>query len=134
MRGTLWSRKAMNKPENFEVMRDYAVFRPTGEISLERAMQLTAAAVAHAREQKIKKLMVDMTGLSGVRPPNISERYFYIREWAGAAQGQVSIAMVAEPTWIDYERIGATFAKNAGLCGMSFLSEEEALAWLQNVK
>ena len=61
----------MNKPEHFEIMEDHAVFRPSGQVSLEQAVQLITSALVYAREQHIKKLLVVTTGLTGFEPPNL---------------------------------------------------------------
>ena len=124
----------MNKPEHFEVVEDYAVFRPFGQVSLEEAMQLITSALVYAREQQIKKLLVVTTGLYGFKLPSFSERYFYTREGVHAAQGQVCVASVFRPELIDHEKIGVIIAETAGLQNNAFTSEEEALAWLKSVK
>lgn len=124
----------MNKPEHFEIMEGYAVFRPTGEVSLEQAVQLVTSAIVFAREQQIQKLLVVIAGLSGFGAPCLADRYFYANEWARAAQGQVCVAMVTKTEWRDPQKIEADVAENAGLYGRGFLLEEEALDWLKNVK
>ena len=130
--GVLAADKTMNTPNHFEIMEGCAVFRPTGESSLEQAMKLIASAVADARERQIKKLMVVIiTGLSGFGSPSVADRYFIIRDLARAAEGKVCVAMVLRPGWVDPEHIGATFAANAGMCGRSFVSEDDAHTWLK---
>ncbi len=124
----------MNKPEHFETLEDHAVFRPTGKVSLERAVQLITPALVYARELHIEKLLMVITGLTGFELPSLGMRYFLIRDWADATQGNVCVAMVARPEMIDFEEIGVVVAKNAGFCCNIFALEEEALAWLQNVK
>ncbi len=115
-------------------MEGYAVFRPTGEVSLAQAVQLVTSALVAAREQQIKKLLVVGTGLTGFEPPSISNRYFLMQEWARAAQGSVCVAMVIKPELIDAQKFGVTVGENAGLRNNVFASEQEALAWLQNLK
>lgn len=115
------------------MIKGCAVFRPTKATTLEHLMQLVTSAIVAAREQQFRKLMVVITGLSNLKLPSLTDRYIIIRKWADAAQGQVSLAFVARPEWIDREHIGATIAENAGLRGRSFALEEEAIAWLQNV-
>ena len=124
----------MNKPEHFEVLEDHAVFRPTGEVSLEQAVQLITSAIAYACEEHIKKLLVNTTGLSGFGPPYLADRYFHARDWANAAQGSVCVAVVARPEMFDFEKIGGVIAENAGLRVIGFESEDEALAWLRRVE
>ncbi len=124
----------MNKPEHFEITGDYAAFRPSGEVSLEQAAQLVTSALAYAREQQIKKLLVDITELSGFGPPSLANRYFYTRELADAAQGLVCVAFVTRPEMIDFQKIGGIVAENVGLRIKGFESEEEALPGLKRVK
>src|SRR5580698_3610177 len=120
----------MNKPEHFEMLEDHAAFRPSGEVSLREAVQLITSAIAFAREQQIKKLLVNVTGLYGFDPPNLGDRYFFTREWARAAQGEVCVAMAARQEVIDFEKIGVVVGENTGFRINTFASEEEALAWL----
>jgi hypothetical protein len=124
----------MDKPEHFEIMKGHAVFRPTGQVSLEQAVQLVTSTLDFACENHIQKLLVVTTGLNPIEPPNLATRYFFIRDWAHAAQGKVCVAMVARPEIIDFQKIGTIVAENAGFRCNVFALEEEALAWLQNVK
>ena len=124
----------MNKPEHFEMMESHAVFRPTGEVSLQQAAQLITSAIAFARQQQIRKLLVVITGLTGFEPPNLAARYFFFREWARVAEGQVNVAFVAGPEMIDPEKIGILIGENAGLHSDAFTSEKEALAWLLSIE
>ncbi len=124
----------MNKPEHLEIMEDNAVFRPTGQVSLEEAVHLVTETVEFVREHHILKLLVVGTGLAPVEPPSLVARYFFVRDWAHAAQGKVCIALVARPEMIDFEKIGVIVAENAGFRCNVFESEDEALAWLQRVK
>src|SRR5580692_5369787 len=100
----------MNQPEHFEIKKDYAVFRPSGQVSLEQAVQLVTSAISFAREHDIQKLLVVITGLSGFESPNLADRYFFAQEWARAAKGQVCVAMVAKPEMIDHQKFGVTVA------------------------
>lgn len=124
----------MNKPEHFECMEGYAVFRPTGDVSLQEAAQLITSAIAFAREQHITKLLVNIIDLTGFEPPNLAAKYFFFREWARVAQGQVWVAFAARSEMIDREKMGILVGENAGLHSDAFTSEKEALAWLQGVK
>lgn len=126
--------EAMNKPRHFEIKEDYALYRPAGEFTLEEAVQLVTSVITFAREHHIKKLLVDLTGLAPIEPPNLASRYFFVRDWAHAAQGKVRIALTARPEVIDFEKIGTIIAENAGLRCNVYESEEEALAWLQSTK
>lgn len=124
----------MNKPKHFEVMEEYAAYRLIGEVTQEQADLLIASAITFARDQHIKRLMVSITGLTGFEPPSLAARYFYIREWARVAQGEVCVAMVTSAELSNQEEIEGVIAENAGFCGKGFISEEAALAWLRRVK
>ncbi len=129
-----FSQEVMNKPAHFETMEDYAAYRPIGEVTQEQAGQLIASAITFAREQHIKRLLVNITGLTGLESPNLAERYFYIREWARIAQGEVCVAMVTNVEMTDPDEIEGIIAENIGFRGKGFVSEEDALAWLQSVQ
>ncbi len=122
----------MNKPDHFEIMEGYAVFRPIAQISIEQGVQMVMSAIAFARDHEIRKLMLVTTGFTGFQPPDLATRYFFFREGARVAQGKVSLALVARPELIDPEKIGVLVAKNAGLRLDIFASEEEAIAWFQS--
>ena len=119
---------------DFDILEDHAVFRPTGGVSLTEAAQLITSTISFAREQKVRKLLLVITGLTGFPPPNLANRYFFFHEWARAAQGQVAVAFVARPEMIDPEKIGISIGENAGLTCEAFTTEEPALAWLRNLK
>lgn len=131
--GLQYARDSMSELEHFEMVGDHAVFRPTGEVSLLQAIQMVTAAIAFAREQHVRKLMVVTSGLTGFEPPSLAARYFFIHEWARAAGGSVRVAVVAKPEMIDPQKFGVTVAATSGLIGDVFASEDEAIAWLQIV-
>lgn len=121
----------MDKPDHFHMEAGHAVFRPRGVMSLEEAVQLVTTAIAFSRQQSVRRLLVDTTGLAGFRPPDLAARYFFIHEWARAAGGGVCVALVARPEMIDPQRFGVTVAANAGFVSDIFPSEQAALGWLQ---
>jgi len=124
----------MGEPEHFEILEDRAVFRPTGKVSIERAVALVTAAIAFARARRIGKLLVDTSELTGFEPPSIANLYFFVREWARAAAGAVRVVFVARPELIDHEKFGRTVAANIGFVTDVFTTEQEALLWLQGIK
>ena len=109
---------------------NHAEYRPMGELSLDRAIQLITSGIAFARERRVKNLMVVTLGLTGFQPPNVIQRYYFINEWAKAA-GSVRVAIVTYPEMIDPEKFGVTVAANIGFVSDVFISEEEALTWLR---
>jgi hypothetical protein len=121
----------MEAPEHFAIVADGAVYRPTGEVSLEEAVGMITSAITFTRQARIGKLLVDVTGLTGFPSPTLAARYFFIQEWARASGGFVRIAMVARPEMIDPQKFGVTVAANSGLVSDVFDSMEDAVAWLQ---
>ena len=123
----------MNELQGFEIVGDHAEYRPIGELSLARAIQLITSGIAFARERQVKNLMVVTLGLTGFQPPNVIERYHFINEWAKAS-GSVRVAVVTYPEMIDPQKFGVTVAANIGFVSDVFTSEEEALTWLRILK
>ena len=120
----------MDQPDNFSISDDHAVFRPSGQVSLDQAVQLITSAITFAQEQRIRKLLVITTGLTGFVPPDTTDRSRFAKEWAYAARGAVRIAVVARPEMIDPQKFGVTVAANHGLTADVFASETEAVSWL----
>ena len=120
----------MNAPMGLTIAEDYARFYPKGEVSLRGAVEMVKGSIAFCREQGVPRLLADVTRLTGYAPPTLSERYWFVQEWAEAAKGAVSLAMVARPEYIDPEHFGVTVALNAGLRANVFASDSEALASL----
>jgi hypothetical protein len=134
----LWRRTGkvinMGELEHFVIRDGYAVFRPTGQISIEGAVDLVTRAIAFARERKIQKLLINISNLTGFESPSVARRYFFVHDWARAAAGVVCVALVTGPEMVDRKKFGVTVAANFGLAGDVFTTEEEALIWLHRVK
>lgn len=124
----------MSKLVQFEMLEEYAIFRLTGRVSLERAVELVTAAIAFARSVCIRKLLVDVSNLTGFEPPGVTMRYLFIHDWARAAVGSVCVALVARSEMIDTQKFGTTVAANRGFTADAFTTEEDALIWLERVK
>ena len=122
----------MSELQHFKIVGDHAEYRPAGKVPLSEAVALVTSAIAFAREQGVRKLLVVTSQLTGFEPPSIATRYFFVKDWAFAAHGAVTIAMVARPEMIDPGKFGVTVAANMGVSANVFASEEPALAWLQN--
>ena len=119
----------VDQAEKFEIAGEYASFSPEGRMSLEEAVGLVSHAIARCYDQKIARLLIDATRLTGFPPPTIFERYEFVHEWAREARG-VAVAMIARPEHIDPEKFGVTVAHNAGLRCDVFTGGSEALAFL----
>src|SRR5262249_22261259 len=95
----------MDELRNFEIQKGYAVFRPTGQVSVAQAVHLVTDGIAFARTLDVRKLLVDTTNLTGFEPPGVVLRYFLINECARAAGGSVCVALVTRPEMVDSENV-----------------------------
>jgi hypothetical protein len=120
----------MNMPEHFHATEDYLSYRPVANVSLSQAIDLISAAIAFCREQKVPRLLVDTTKLTGVGTPTVVDRFEYVERWARDARGSVKVVVVARPEIIDPERFGVVVARNRGFWAHVFTAESEALDWL----
>lgn len=120
----------MKKLEHFELKKGYALFRPVGEFSFDEMAHLMSRVVLLCRKQKIGKLLIVSTRVSGFHSPEISGRYNFAERMALDAASLVKIAHVANPEWVRSGKFGVTVAKNRGLDAKNFNSEAEALKWL----
>lgn len=88
------------------------------------------AAIALARRNQIRELVVDTTALIGFPTPEIWQRYWAVAAWADESQATVCLVIVARLEMIDPKKFGVTVAANRGLEGNIFTTEQEAYAWL----
>ena len=124
----------MSKLKDFEILKEYAVFRPTGQVFLDRAVEIVTDAIAYARSLNIRKLLIDITNLTGFESPDVTTRYYIIHEWGRAAEKRLRVAIVAKPEIIDPHKFGTTVASNIGFKADIFTTEEDALNWLESFK
>jgi hypothetical protein len=124
------SKKMTEKPQLMNVLEEYSHYSPVGTVSLEEGALLVTKAIRFCRDNKIPRLLVDITQLTGFHSPMLHERYWIVRGWAHEAKGRISIAMVARAEMIDPQRFGVVVAQNAGLNAFISDSEKESLAWL----
>ncbi len=87
----------MKKLEHFEQKKEHAVFCPVGQASFDEMADLISRAVLRCRQKKIEKLLIDSTGVSGLQPPGMAERYNFVERIASNAKSSVKIAHVASP-------------------------------------
>ena len=120
----------VRKLEHFNQKKEHAEFCPKGQGTFEDVAELMRLAVLRCRKQKIKKLLINSTGLSGLRPPRFLERYQFANSIASDASGKVKIAHVASRAWVRSGKFSILVAKNRGLDAENFLSEPDAMKWL----
>ncbi|MCB1616016.1 MAG: hypothetical protein KDI30_08385 [Pseudomonadales bacterium] len=123
----------MSEFQGVVIVDDCAVLRTAGLASLEQASQKIIEAIDFARQNQLRKLMIDTLGFQAGNLPSKADRFFQIREWAYAARGEVSIALIVEEHLIDPERFGAGIAAISALKAKVFLSEVDAMQWLADV-
>jgi hypothetical protein len=117
-------------PKHFQVYEGYACYAPAGVVSLDMASNLIASAILFAREQKIRRLLVDATQLTGFHSPSVAERYWIARKWAKESKNMVEAAFALQRYLIDPERFGVQVAINLGMRADVFESSSDALSWL----
>lgn len=122
-----------NQPEHFALLPDRADYRPVAHVTLAQSISMVTRAITCARAHKKSKMLVVTNGFTGFPPPTVADRYFFAREWATAANGELRIAFVARPEMIDEQKFGMLVAANSGLVADVFTAEPDALAWLQSV-
>ena len=117
-------------PEHFETMESYSCYRLSGHGPLEEAASKVIEAITFSRAQGIRNLLIDTTRWSGHPNPDTLERFDWAEAFAKAALTKVKVAMVVRPEFMDPEKFEVTVARNRGLLGNIFESEQDALAWL----
>jgi hypothetical protein len=120
----------MKAPEGFEVLEGYCRFRLSGHGPLEDAASRVIPAIEFARKQHVRRLLVDTTGWTGHKSPGTLQRYEVASIFAKAAGPTLMLAMVVRPEMMDPDKFEVMVAKNRGLTGNVFDSEQDALAWL----
>jgi hypothetical protein len=120
----------MDAPPYFEQAEGHAVLRPRGTLILVEVVDLITHAIAFARETGVRRLMVVLTEVTGLKTPGLAARYEFIREWARVSGGLVRVVIVVRAELIDAGNFGVTVAANAGMTGNVLADEKTALEWL----
>lgn len=120
----------MKTPEHFEAVGKRGFYRPVAVTTFERAVDMVAEAIVHARALGLVDMLVNTTGLTGFSPPTTFGRYALAVKWAESTAGVLRVAMVARPEIIDPQKIGVLMAQNRGANVDAFTTEVAALAWL----
>ncbi|HMP84479.1 MAG TPA: hypothetical protein PKA41_17425 [Verrucomicrobiota bacterium] len=122
---------ASNIEQEYEVIENCAVARFKGEATLWQAVELVETAMARAMTEKTRKLLVNISAITGFPSPHLADRYFIVRRWAQFAKGELVMALVIQEHMMDPERFGIVVARNAGMLAEVFHLENEALTWLK---
>ena len=120
----------MKNLEGFVVEEGRGYFRPAGRITFDGGVTMVRAAIAAARRNQARELLVDTTALTGFRSPTTFQRFLAAVAWSDEAKGSVRLAMVAKQEMIHPRKFGVTVAASRGLVSNVFTTEEEARAWL----
>jgi hypothetical protein len=120
----------MNVADHFHIDEGYDSFRPVGTVSLEEGVAACVEAIRVAGGQGITRLLINLTGLTGLGPISTLDRFWLAKQWASAAKPGFKLAVVANSDVIDQQHIGAVAARNRGLRAHVFANEGEALVWL----
>jgi len=124
----------MVAPE-LEITPECAVYRPVAQVPPEEVVRLIGEAIRSARERGLPRLLVVTTGFAPVlSQPSAAFRYQVASAWAEAAARRVAVAMVVRPELIDPTKFFTTSAGFAGMTYETFLTEDEARAWLAGVR
>ena len=121
----------MNRPEFFEQVDKRGYYRPSGEVSFAKAIDMVAAAIVYARENGMNELLANVCGLKApYGSVTIFDRYALAVKWAESAGSRVRVVLVVRSEMIDPDKVALLMAQNRGVQGAAFTSEPEALAWL----
>jgi hypothetical protein len=120
----------MNVADYFQIDEGYDSFRPAGKVSFEEGAAGCVEAIRLAGEQGITRLLINLTGLTGLRQINTLDRFWLAKQCASAAKPGLKLAVVANPDMIDQQHIGVMAAGKGGLQANVFAAEREARAWL----
>lgn len=117
-------------PSSFEVLGDIACFSVSGEQDFVDGVHQITDAILRTRARGLDKLLVDISGITGVEPPSVEMRFWLMDEWARAGRGAVRLALVTRPEFMSEDRFGVAFGMNQGFISGLFETRERALDWL----
>jgi hypothetical protein len=120
----------LDELDGFVLESGRGFYRPAGCFSFDEVVALVRAAIAVARSNQARDLLVDTTALTGFSSPDTLDRFLAAVEWAKEASGRLRLAMVAREEMIDPQTLGVTVASKRGLVRNIFTTEDEARAWL----
>lgn len=110
-----------------------AVARLEGRMTLQQAIRWIGETLAGARLFQYRRVMLVVTAADGFEVPSLAQRVEMIRGWADAAAGEVGMALVCRPEYIDPEKFGVKVAAGFGMNADVFDAEDAALAWLREM-
>ena len=88
----------MTAVKDFESIGTRAFYGPVAEVTFEQAVEMSAAAIAKARELGASDMIVNTTGFTGFGPPSVFARYQMAARLVQAARTSLRLAIVARPS------------------------------------
>ena len=122
-------RADLTPPEFVELVGDRAFFRPVLTTDFHDALRRCMAAVQWARDAGCNDMIVNVRGISGMEAITTFMRYEVAVAWAQSA-GTMRVALVVPEHLMDPNKFALLMAQNRGVNGDAFVSEAEALQWL----
>ena len=96
----------MKKIDGFEMENGHGHYRPVGYVAFNEVVALVRAAVASARRNRVRDLLVDTTALTGFRSPGTFQRFLAAVAWSDEAKEGACVAMVAREEMIHPRNFG----------------------------
>ena len=119
----------MPTSEGIEIKDGCVVYRPAGPMTPRLFVDMLKRGLDACRENRLTRLLVDTTGLSG--PPfTTTQRFEVASETAAGWDKSVKLAIVNPPDRPPPDEFAKTVALNRGLNLALFTSEPAALEWL----
>ena len=78
----------------------------------------------------MNRLLINVTGLTGVPIPSLVDRFLMVEEWAQEAKGMVLVVLVVNVEYIQPEKFGVKVAADFDLVADIYTSEQDAFNWL----
>jgi len=115
---------------SFAAQGDCGFFRLSGNYSPGELADLITTSLSQARELEMHDVLVDITGVTGLKSPGPAYRRWVAKKWAETTGGAVRVAMVARREHICPRKTGLLIAAEHGLNAHICEAEAEAITWL----
>ena len=106
-------------------------FTIAGRLQPEDATSLAVSAITAAAAEKLRALILNLEGVTLARRMSITDCYRAGQRLAEAGASLTRLAFVLTRECVEEHDLVFTAASNRGLSTRAFLSEAEALGWLQ---
>ena len=106
-------------------------FRVSGSQSFAKAVDDVDDCLRLAIAEGARRVLVDVSGLTGFAKPDVVARAGMIRKWAATTQGRLKVALISPAHLNDGERFDVVLAQAMGFDGDVFENEDDARHWLE---